>query len=240
MAWIRVESSVARNRKFFAAGPSASWLWLCGLAYCQEGLTDGHIPAEALAYLGVRSPRPLADRLVQAGLWEVVNGGWYVHDYCEHNRSATEVRRIQHERRDGGRKGGRPPDEKPSRLTSKVNLPENPASTATARTSTARTDHGSGHTHGPAPLHTTHRHHAACGRICVPAALHSQFVRNRNHPDSDQELRAWYLEVEREWSVGVHQHDSPGADEFAFWRSRFEEQWPQTVKTRWQKPAGVA
>lgn len=241
MAWIRVESSVARNRKFMHAGPQASWLWLCGLAYCQEGLTDGFIPAEALLYLGVKGPRPLATRLEQAGLWEPVDGGWRVHDYLQHNRPATEVRRIQHERREGGKKGGRPPDEKPSSETLKGNLPDNPAtaSTATARTTTARTTHTdapAAHTHGLAPLHATHRHHASCGRICVPAGLHAQFMRHRNHLNADQELRAWYLEVEREWAVGTHQHDSPGADAFAFWRARFDEQWPQTVKTRVSKP----
>ena len=44
MAWVRIESSVARHKKFQQAGPAASWLWLCGLLYCQEGLTDGVIP----------------------------------------------------------------------------------------------------------------------------------------------------------------------------------------------------
>src|SRR3990167_2110813 len=107
MAWIKVESSVARNRKFVKAGPAPSWLWLCGLAYCQEGLTDGFIPTEALSFLGVKPARPLASPLVLARLWVDVDGGWQVHDYLEHNKPASEVRRIQGERKVAGIHGGK-------------------------------------------------------------------------------------------------------------------------------------
>src|SRR3990167_8457002 len=118
MAWIKVESSVARNRKFVKAGPAPSWLWLCGLAYCQEGLTDGFIPSEALNYLGVKNARPLAGHLVSAGLWDVVDGGWQVHDYLEHNRSASDVDAIRVKRGSGGKLGGRPKKNLP--ITPKV------------------------------------------------------------------------------------------------------------------------
>lgn len=133
MAWVRIESAVSRHRKFQHAGPAASWLWLCGLAYCQEGLTDGFIPAEALPYLGVPAPSKLACKLVLAGLWEACdNGGWQVHDYLRHNKPAAEVQRIIHERKEGGKLGGRPhkPSEKPNKVidneTLEANLTENP------------------------------------------------------------------------------------------------------------------
>lgn len=109
MAWIRVESSVARNRKFVKAGPAASWLWLCGLAYCQEGLTDGFIPPEAIDYLGVPKAGRLVTALVLAGLWDACDGGgWRVHDYLDHNRSASDVQDIRAKRGEGGKLGGRP------------------------------------------------------------------------------------------------------------------------------------
>ena len=128
MAWMRVETSVARNRKFVKAGPAPSWLWLCGLAYCQEGLTDGFIPTESLAFLGVKNARQLAHHLVSAGLWDEADGGWYVHDYLAYNKPADEIRRVTEERRNGGRLGGRPTNlqGKPSDIE-KVNLPENPS-----------------------------------------------------------------------------------------------------------------
>lgn len=140
MAWLKIESSVARNRKFVKAGPAPSWLWVCGLAYCQEGLTDGFIPTEALEYLGVKNSKQLAAHLVTAGLWDVVEGGWQVHDYLEHNRSQADVEAIRQARRDAGAEGGRASGESRRKQRPKQTLhaveanpkqPSNP-STATA------------------------------------------------------------------------------------------------------------
>jgi hypothetical protein len=114
MAYLKVECSVARNKKFVKAGPAPSWLWICGLAYCQEGLTDGFIPKEALPYLGVKNASQLADHLVKAGLWIAADEGWMVNDYLEHNRSAADVAEIKSKRGNGGKLGGRPPKTKPS------------------------------------------------------------------------------------------------------------------------------
>jgi len=108
MAWVRIESSVARHKKFQQAGPAASWLWLCGLLYCQEGLTDGVIPRESLRYLGVHRALMLSRRLVAAGLWEKQNAGWFVHDYLDFQQDAESVRRLQEVRRKAGKLGGRP------------------------------------------------------------------------------------------------------------------------------------
>jgi hypothetical protein len=108
MPWVRIESSVSRHPKFAIAGPAASWLWLCGVAYCQEGLTDGFIPESALNFLGVKNAKPLVSLLVKAQLWEVVDSGWLVHDYLEHNRSAEDVRAIKGKRKASGELGGRP------------------------------------------------------------------------------------------------------------------------------------
>lgn len=127
MAYMMVETSVRTHRKFLDAGPEASWLWLCGLGYCQEGLTDGFIPETAIDYLGVKRPRTLAHKLVSARLWEVVSGGWRMHDYLEHNKPAEEVREIMRKRKAGGALGGRPrKSEKNLEGSENENLPENP------------------------------------------------------------------------------------------------------------------
>lgn len=109
MAYMMVESSIRAHRKFLRAGPAASWLWLCGLGHCQDGLTDGFIAAEAIEFLGVKKPVPLAKTLVEVGLWEEVPGGWRMHDYFDHNKPAEQVREIMRKRREGGKLGGRPP-----------------------------------------------------------------------------------------------------------------------------------
>jgi uncharacterized protein YdaU (DUF1376 family) len=83
------------------------------------------------------------------------------------------------------------------------------------------------HTHGGAPLHgTRHRNHAACGRVCVPADLHTDFVRALNTDDADQVLRKWYTTVDDEWSVGAKKSWNTGGNNYIFWRARFSEQWP--------------
>lgn len=107
MSYVRVETSVPRHPKFLRAGPAASWLWLCGVAYCQDALTDGFIAKEALYTLGVQKPLPLVTTLVSIGLWHEEPNGWRVHDYLDHNNSAEYVRRVQDERRKAGRRGGR-------------------------------------------------------------------------------------------------------------------------------------
>ncbi len=267
MAWMKVESSVARHRKFVQAGPAASWLWLCGNAYCQEGLTDGFIPCEALEYLGVKQPRRLVPALVKAALWDDVDGGWRVHDYLDHNKTADEVQRIRSERRAAGARGGVASGEARSKRTGEANpkhlasddskqpvkqsasdrskQPANQSvldclkqtkqtanpSTATATATTTTT---AGEARAPArdhaPLHDrSHRTHAHCGRVCLHASQFSEFVRRRNHPDADREIRDWALTVEREWGpAGPRAREEPG-DPFAFWKARYAEQWPATA-----------
>lgn len=81
-------------------------------------------------------------------------------------------------------------------------------------------------TQAGAPIHTTHKNHAACGRVCVPADLHSRFVRARNHDHADRELRDWYLAVDVVWTDGAKKDEPVGGNDYAFWRARFSERWP--------------
>jgi uncharacterized protein YdaU (DUF1376 family) len=81
-------------------------------------------------------------------------------------------------------------------------------------------------TRASAPIHQPHHKHAACGRVCVPADLHSDFVTSRNHDGADRELRDWYLSVDNAWSVGEFKDANTGASNYSFWRARFDEKWP--------------
>lgn len=94
MAWLRIDDTVPEHRKMLEAGPEACWLWVCGIAYCQRQLTDGFIPALALPMIGVPGAmraKKLADALVDAGLFEAVEGGYRVHDYHDHNATKDEA-----------------------------------------------------------------------------------------------------------------------------------------------------
>lgn len=238
MAYLKIECSVARNRKFVKAGPAPSWLWVCGLAYCQEGLTDGFIPSEALKYLGVKNAAQLASHLVKAGLWDVVDGGWLVHDYLEHNKSAADVEAIRASRAAGGQLGGRPrknlpdnlkvSDPKPS-TKPHPNLTENPSTATATEAATATATPTASVTFAHTPIVARRRLDAAwegAKGLYVPQRKHADFVALRNHTGADAELFTWYEQVAEAW-VG-----SPGADMMKFWTARFGEKWPEAAAAK--------
>lgn len=114
MSWVLIDDNVPNHPKFLKAGPDASWLWLCGVAYCRKHHTSGHIPRVALATLGVTTPQPaihrLVKKLVEARLWDETESGWLVHDYerqygddvqAKAEREAKHLKKVT-----AGRQGG--------------------------------------------------------------------------------------------------------------------------------------
>lgn len=111
MAWVRLDDTVPHHPKHLKAGPEASWLWVCAIAYCQRQLTDGFVPVEALSMLSsCQRPDKLASHLVTVGLFDVIDGGYRVHDYHDYNATAAEAReraaQVSQARRRAGRVGG--------------------------------------------------------------------------------------------------------------------------------------
>ena len=93
MSWLKIDDQFPDHPKVVEAGPLASWLHVCGMAYCARYLTDGFIPGGQIRKLAdVDNASDLAAKLVQAGLWETVDGGFVVHDYLDYNPSAEEVK----------------------------------------------------------------------------------------------------------------------------------------------------
>jgi 5-methylcytosine-specific restriction endonuclease McrA len=79
MTWVRLDDQFTDHPKIVQAGPLAGWLFVCGLGYAARYLTDGSIPAAQVRRLAdVEDAEPLAARLVAAGLWEPVEGGYQV------------------------------------------------------------------------------------------------------------------------------------------------------------------
>jgi hypothetical protein len=105
--WSRVDDGVPSHPKFLKAGPAASWLWVCGLCYCNTHLTDGFIPQEALVMVAaIPDIQTEADRLVAVRLWEVVPGGYQVHDFHDFNDTKSEALIRQDNAREQRRKAG--------------------------------------------------------------------------------------------------------------------------------------
>lgn len=97
MSWARIDDHANEHRKQLRAGAEACWLWTCGLMYCnRQAARDGEIPEEVLGLLYPAGsfktkPAKLADKLVEVGLWERIQGGYRVHNWDKWNRSSEAV-----------------------------------------------------------------------------------------------------------------------------------------------------
>lgn len=98
-----IDDKLTRHPKIYKAGSQlgdngaalALSVYLDGLSYAREHLTDGFIPEKYLASSGLVSKpylvaRALASRSVR--LWHRVPGGYQIHDYHDWNRNASEVK----------------------------------------------------------------------------------------------------------------------------------------------------
>lgn len=109
--FIRLSCEVLTDAKILAAGPEASWLWVRGLLYAKQHLTDGFVPDTALAIVGLglapAKVRAAAKAIVAAGLWEECEGGWRVppERWARWQTTREEVEAVRAKRADAGRKG---------------------------------------------------------------------------------------------------------------------------------------
>ncbi len=88
MAWVRIHDGALTHPKIVGLSDSAFRLWVWGLSYCQQHLTDGWIPPAALP------AKSKPDALVAARLWaSAAQGGFDVHDYLDWNDSRETVQK---------------------------------------------------------------------------------------------------------------------------------------------------
>lgn len=111
MTWVRVEPDAPYHQKLQRVGVEGFGLFVAGLCYANRCLTDGLIHQHALPAVFPGAPRrrleSLAGQLVAAGLWEVVEGGWRVHDFHQYQPTKAEaldqMRRASERYAAGGR-----------------------------------------------------------------------------------------------------------------------------------------
>lgn len=91
--WAPLSTRFFRDPRVRAAGRDAALLFVAGLGYCTEHLTDGFIPGDAVAVLAAESwSKPSsAKKLVEHGLWRAVEGGWQVAGWTSWNRTREEI-----------------------------------------------------------------------------------------------------------------------------------------------------
>jgi len=89
--YIAVEVDYFDHPKVLAVGERLSFRNLKAQAWCHKHRTDGFLPREA--GLSITYSQKAAGELVAAGLWEVCDGGWRIHDYLEHQPSSADLDR---------------------------------------------------------------------------------------------------------------------------------------------------
>jgi hypothetical protein len=100
VSWARVDDAWWSHRKVIGLDLEARGLWVSGLSYaCHQ--REPVIPDGALALM--RATPEIADRLVDAGLWQREDGGYRIHDWDDYQ--STSAKRAEAGRR-GGEKSG--------------------------------------------------------------------------------------------------------------------------------------
>lgn len=105
--WVKVETRFTSHPKVLDIGPLGEALWLRGLCYAGEQLTDGFIPSTFIKRMGDMKAVAVAEKLVNAGLWEETDGGYLIHDFLEWQRSRDQVETVSSKRVEAGRLGGK-------------------------------------------------------------------------------------------------------------------------------------
>jgi len=96
VTYARLEDSFRDHPRFIDMSCAAVGLWASSIAYCNKHLTDGRVPATALARLAPReTPKQRATivgELVTAGAWHQNDDGSYqVHDYLDWNDPKARI-----------------------------------------------------------------------------------------------------------------------------------------------------
>lgn len=78
MTWFKVDDELYLHPKTMQAGNAAMGLWVRAGAYSMAKLTEGFVSIEVVRSIGSTK---LADKLVTAGLWSKVPGGYAFHQW---------------------------------------------------------------------------------------------------------------------------------------------------------------
>lgn len=117
--YVKVHDGLPDHPKVIEAGGEAGWLYVCGLAYASRQLTDGVLPRRLVRRLTDGSnPEASASALVRVGLWHegehncptcpvAPADAYVIHDYLDHQRSASEVADLRAKRAAAGQRGGK-------------------------------------------------------------------------------------------------------------------------------------
>jgi general stress protein YciG len=107
--YVKLHGGFFRNRKARAVGKDGRELYLAGLCYAGDALTDGIIPKNILALVALEAEvKPTtAKKLVDNGMWIDEGDHYRIHDYDDWQRSAADAKTLSEKRAEAGKKGGK-------------------------------------------------------------------------------------------------------------------------------------
>lgn len=76
--YVKISTMMFSDPKILAVSVAARWLYVCGLMWSKEHLTDGEVSREAIQMFGVANAKKCADELVKACLWMETDKGFTV------------------------------------------------------------------------------------------------------------------------------------------------------------------
>lgn len=96
MSWAKLDDRFPWHKKVRRLSDAAYRLHTTAIIYCARDETDGFVTLEDIAEMpGIKRPEKSITELVERELWDVVEGGWEVHDYLEYNPSADQQARAR-------------------------------------------------------------------------------------------------------------------------------------------------
>lgn len=89
MTWFKVDDQLAFHPKVLTAGNAAMGLWVRAGSWSGAHLTQGRLPLAMVQPLGGRTRD--ANKLVEVGLWEQVDGGYQFKDWGDYQPTKQQV-----------------------------------------------------------------------------------------------------------------------------------------------------
>jgi hypothetical protein len=112
MAWLKLDDQIFYNRKVAQCDTETKMLYIVGLTYCANQLTDGFIPEATLPLLAGMAgidwqiAKQSASKLLDVCLWFATDNGWQIPDYLDYNPSKDQVLHNREVRSEAGKRGG--------------------------------------------------------------------------------------------------------------------------------------
>jgi hypothetical protein len=102
VTWTKIDGDFHSHPKVRAVGNKAVGVYVRELSWSNAYGTDGRIVPADLSVFGATLVD--AKALVRAGLWDVADGGWQVHDFADYQPTAESVNGHRSKRSEAARK----------------------------------------------------------------------------------------------------------------------------------------